>query len=701
MQMTQAPHDGTPAAAAKARARLTLRAVLSLLILGLSLITVGGTGIIAYRRSRSLLTELKQHEFAVNNRAAADEIERMLDEPAQLIFTEYIHRAQLGMLPLHDNLALGREFVERLRARKQLAWISYSDAATGDFTGASRNKNGDLILDRSHPGGNKGESEEVIVGEDGRLSPYHTDLPDAPYDPRKREWYLHAASADTTVWSVPYDFMDGNFGITASRAWHESGSSGVTGVFTVDFFLRDLNRKMGELSREQKDFVCVFQPDGALLCAPDGYLRQEFADTLGSLVKSNPPEDPAADDNGETKLLTVRQDGEQYLVALRYLNTSTGLRCVVASLAENTRVYRDANHTVFIIGLSGLGLLLVALAVGWGIAKRISRPLVILSGDLQKIGHFDLTPGALKKSIFRELQILIESSERMKSGLRSFLHYVPRELVRQLLHSGSDAALGVEPRRLTILFSDIENFTSYSERTPPGEIAGHLSRYFEMLTGAVWKYSGTVDKFIGDGLLAFFNAPLDVPNHETRACEAALAVFDEKSSGNAAAPLPFRTRIGLHTGEVLVGNVGTRERFAYTVLGDAVNAASRIEALNKVYGTAILASGDVREKTGDAFEWRHIDRVAVAGRRGSIEIHELIGAKGKVPAAILRARDLHEQAMQSYFARDIARARELFAGAAAARPADKAAPLMAGRCDTFLQGRPGEDWDGVHIHERK
>lgn len=688
--------------------RISLRAFLSLVMLALSLLTVGGMGLIAYSRSYDSLTMLKQREFAVANSTAAGEIRRLLDDPALRIFDEYTHRAQLGILPVHDTLALGREFAERLRAHPQLAWISYSDAATGDFTGVRRDeKNGDIIINRASQSVNRGLPAELLVGRDGSLAPHET-TPDwkEPYDPRESDWYLQAAKSNGTAWSAPYDFGDGVYGITASQAWRANGSQAVTGVFTVDFFLADLEREMGELSLEQRDFVCMFQMDGTLLCAPKTPGRWRSIVLLGRALKqaSDSP------DARQERLLTVKQDGVQYLVALHYLKTSTGLECVVANLARTSDVYQVAMDTAEKIAATGLILLCVALAAGWGIAKRISRPLGILSGDLQKVGEFDLTPGPLKKSIFREVHILIESSERMKSGLRSFLRYVPGDLVRQLLRSGRDATLGVEPRMLTIFFSDIENFTGYSERVPPGRLVLDLSGYFTTLRRVVREHSGTIDKFIGDGMLAFFNAPADVPGHERLACESALAALGELQPartaegalGSGAAPLPFRTRIGLHTGEVLVGNVGTPERFAYTVLGDAVNATSRIESLNKIYGTSILASGEVRDRAGGHFEWRHVDRVAVAGRSGTINIHELLGVKGgAIDPEILRARNLHEQALVFYFAQNLARARELFTEAAAARPGDKASQVMARRCEDLINNRPGESWDGVFVHKHK
>ncbi len=152
---------------------------------------------------------------------------------------------------------------------------------------------------------------------------------------------------------------------------------------------------------------------------------------------------------------------------------------------------------------------------------------------------------------------------------------------------------------------------------------------------------------------------------------------------------------------MLVGNIGTTTRFAYTVLGDAVNVSSRLEALNKLYGTQILASGEVRGRAGDGFEWRRLDRAVVAGRRGSLDIHELLGLKGAVDARRLQHRDLYEKALGLYFDRAFTEAQALFGKAATDDPDDKAAWMMILRCETNAMRPPPADWDGAFAYEFK
>lgn len=222
--MTPPSDMGKAPAQPVARRRISLRVFLSLLMLVLSLITVGGTAAVAYWLSYDSLTELKEDEFEITNRATANEIGRLLDDPAQRILSEFTHRAQIGMFPLSDPLPLGKELAERLRVRPHLAWISYSNATTGDFTGAWRDKDKSIVLNHSSPSVNGGLPVEYVVGLDGKLTPYQPDKPRATYDPRKTHWFAESLKSDDTVWSAPYRFADGNFGITASRAWRSESS---------------------------------------------------------------------------------------------------------------------------------------------------------------------------------------------------------------------------------------------------------------------------------------------------------------------------------------------------------------------------------------------------------------------------------------------------------------------------------------------
>jgi adenylate cyclase len=293
----------------------------------------------------------------------------------------------------------------------------------------------------------------------------------------------------------------------------------------------------------------------------------------------------------------------------------------------------------------------------------------------------------------------------MKASLRSFARYVPTDLVRDLLAQGHEARLDGRERPLTLFFSDVKGFTSVSEGMPPQQLVDALGDYLEVVTKAVGSHRGTIDKFMGDGVLAFFNAPSDDADHVVHACCAALETQANLAAARdgwvSAGRPPFFTRIGLHTAEVIVGNIGTPERFSYTVLGDGVNLAARLESLNKAYGTWILASDEVRRASGDAFEWRRVDRTAVAGRVGGTEIHELLGEAGQVGDALLGARDAYHEALRHYLDRRFDEAVRAFALAASLRPDDSAAVTLGRRAEAYAGEPPPDGWDGVFAQTHK
>ena len=210
--------------------------------------------------------------------------------------------------------------------------------------------------------------------------------------------------------------------------------------------------------------------------------------------------------------------------------------------------------------------------------------------------------------------------------------FAPVGIVRGLIESGRPLAPGMEQRLLTVFFSDVESFTSIAERLSPQELSDQTSRYFQNVTAAVAEEGGTIDKFIGDSVMAFWGAPLAVEDHAFRACVAALKASHRMNQLNRnwvkEGRQQMRVRFGVHCDTVVVGNVGSPERLSYTVMGDGVNVASRIEGLNKQFGTSICISESVYERVTDRVVTRPLGKVAVKGRATEIMVFELLGIVG-------------------------------------------------------------------------
>jgi adenylate cyclase len=277
---------------------------------------------------------------------------------------------------------------------------------------------------------------------------------------------------------------------------------------------------------------------------------------------------------------------------------------------------------------------------------------------------------------------------------------VPVDLVRELYESNREPRLGGELVEVSLMFSDIEGFTSLSERLPPDALARALGRYLEVMTAGVRSTQGTVDKFIGDSVMAFWNAPTRFPDHARRAAHAVLECLRgtrELYASEAWAGFPpLFTRFGLHTARVMVGHFGAPERLSYTALGDGVNLASRLEGLCKQYGVAVLATEAFVSAAGDEFAVRLIDKVAVKGKHEAVRVYELLGIRAECTNALAETAP-YGRALEAYFARKFDRALDHLRS----RNHDPPSRVLLERCEAMIARPPPPDWDGVYVASSK
>lgn len=670
------------------RWKVPFRVALLTLVLGSLLLTTGGIGLIAYRNSREALEDIKEKHHRLTSQAMASEIHRLID-PAQRILMEYQALAARSLLPLDDSDALGLRFAEALRARHFLGWLSYSDAATGRFVGAWRQNGGAIVVNQSAPAVDEGRPREAIIHPDGTRQPIDRGLP-AHYDPRTKPWFQRAMAAPGLVWSEPYLFNEGETGVTASLACRLPGRDAAEGVFTADFFLAGISRYLRTITRDRRSLAVVLSPSGEIVGSSsslagdhDAVFRAARA-ALPVRLEQIPP--------GEPVRFRVGVHGEKYDAIFTAFTLGSGFGYVFGIIGDESEFLGVAGRNARLTFLIALGATVFAASLAMLLAGRISRPLRQISADLQQVGKFQLRSQRRPSSRVREIDVMWESVERMKSGLRSFGRYVPVALVHELLSQGLDASLGAGNKPLTLFFSDIEGFTRISEKFTPEQVFAELSDYLELTTEIIVSTSGTIDKYMGDGVLAFYNAPGDVPDHASQACRAALEVQrrlalvapEREKEGRPV----FRARIGLHTSQVLVGNIGTSERFSYSVLGDGVNLASRLENLNKIYGTRILASEATFREAGAEFEWRMIDYLAVLGRTGGTLVFELLGERRELTSDLLRARDAYEEGLQCLLRHDFGKAVAHFQTAHELQPQDVAASVMLARATDLVSNPP-------------
>jgi class 3 adenylate cyclase/ABC-type nitrate/sulfonate/bicarbonate transport system substrate-binding protein len=283
-------------------------------------------------------------------------------------------------------------------------------------------------------------------------------------------------------------------------------------------------------------------------------------------------------------------------------------------------------------------------------SSRLSRPVENVSRQLQAIESLNFETHEEPPSHIKEIARLESAASLLRTSLKSFSSFVPLDVVRQLIKSGIPLTLGVEPRFLTVFFSDLENFSSHSETLAPDDLLVQISTYLEQVSAAISEEGGTVDKFIGDGVMAFWNAPVQRPDHVLRACagtlRAARRMQRVNDSWDAEGRPRIRIRIGLHCATVLVGNVGSSTRLNYTALGDGVNVAARLEGINKFFGTTICISDSIYGQVGTEILVRPLKRVHVKGRKTEFMIYELLALRDSDdPELGMRDRDEQLSAM--------------------------------------------------------
>ena len=680
--------------------RFTLLAAIIVLMVT-SLGAVSAFVLIRNNESSRAITRLQIDQATTDVR---NRIERFL-EKGPLALTRMQRLVERHFLNLDDADRLEVYLIAEMRADRDLTWLSYSDAQTGAFIGVTR-RDGMLILNRSALNVNGGRPQEWEIGDDGNRAPITPRLQES-YDPRTASWFHLGLEALQPLWTDLYKFAEGEWGVSTVLRLRRPGSIG--GVATADFHLRVIDEFLSNLrvGRNGRAAVMVPQLTGDPVILGSNSLPQTMkADVIAVANQLSAAGSDSASLDGQA--FRQQAGSDAVAMSLHMLASASGrpwfLTVMVPADEVNGPIQRATRDTLAV----STAFLAIGIALAIWIANAITRPIRNMSEDLRQVGELRLSGTTPTRSFLQEMDTMSKSLAAMKACLRSFSHYIPVELVRAMLDSGQEVEPGGETRVLTVLFTDIADFTKIAETLPPEQLSRELGSYFDVLEGAITEAGGLVDKFMGDGAMAFFNAPTLLEEHAARACEAALVVKDRLKQYNRDRHLagmpPFQTRIGLALGPAVVGNIGTSHRLAYTAIGDVVNLSSHLESLNKVYGTSILADGEVRAETAHAFEWRHLDRIAVAGRTAPVELFELLGRQGHVDPATLKIRDLHEAALRALIAGDFDTAERGFAAVVNAASSDHAARvLLAYTLETrqaFSTARASE-WSGVHVYTSK
>lgn len=295
------------------------------------------------------------------------------------------------------------------------------------------------------------------------------------------------------------------------------------------------------------------------------------------------------------------------------------------------------------------------------------------------------------------------TNARERSFLRNaFSRYLSADVISQIIDNPDMLSLGGQEKYMTAMFTDIAGFSTVSEQLAPGDLVRLLNIYLTQMSDIVLDVKGTIDKYEGDAIIAFFGAPVDDPEHAANACISAVrmkrveAELNERFLGEKMSPSPLFTRIGINTGEMVVGNMGTEKQMDYTIMGHAVNLAARLEGVNKQYGSWILISEETRNQIGDRFLIRPFDRVRVVGVNEPVQLFEVLEESSAAAARLREHAEQFTEAVQLFQQRRFDAARSLFADLLNDGMDDVPAEKYVKRCEHFLNEPPPGDWDGVY-----
>jgi len=533
----------------------------------------------------------------------------------------------------------------------------------------------------------------------------------ATFDPRNRPWFQKAMLTLPVIVTDTYQFAaSGEFGVTVARRF----DGRVPGALGVNFSLASmadfLHDALDNDSRGKIASMALIAGDQTVLASAgaDAHPTAERAVTVADLPPS--PLKMAAQITTDRKERIFDFGDETYVATTVALPGFMSLDVHAVYVAPVNAFVGPLNDALQRTILFSALLVLLGCPIIFYASGRIAKPVVLLTHKARRIRLFDLAPSKPIHSRISEVRDLAEAMAAMRESFAAFTKYMPVDLVRSIVQMNMKPEPGGSRQPVTVMFTDIQDFTPLCETLAPERVVETVCQYLQGMVTVVQDGGGTVDKFVGDAIMAYWNAPAPNVHHVRDACMTALKCQRWTNTDNrirAANGEPeLYTRFAVHTGDAIVGNVGSGNRLDYTVIGATVNTASRLEALNKYYGTQIIVSEQVVREAGPQFQVRYLDRVLPKGTQHPLTIYELIGIKPdavRAPADLIVPDELlvrctaWETVIAAWQDRDWPALAERSDAYRRLFGSDRLLEIYARRAQRFLSEPPQPDWNGVEI----
>jgi adenylate cyclase len=540
------------------------------------------------------------------------------------------------VLPINNPKAWYRYAIQALNTYPQIAMFLVGDKK-GNFLLSQRLPNGTIATKFINRSQKRPFTTWRYWNKDFQLIKKETNTTDT-YDPRLRPWYQGAQQSRRLYLTDLYIFYTGGKpGITVSSPILDEKNQ-VLGVIGSDIDLYGLSTFLKSLKIGKDGLAFIVNAKNELVAFPDPsrIIDWQAEDRVLRTVNVEELEIPSITEAFKMYRLTgagrvpVEVGGQEYLATFRDFPPTFGKRwqvVVVVPKDDFIGNVKQINRNALLISL---GILVVATVLLVLMSRGISRPILRLSAETERIRNFQLDNQFHMHTHISEIQQIQAAIDRMRASLRSFTRFAPEQIVKEVVVNGQETLLGGERREVTLLFSDLRNFTSYSEQTRPEKVVHILNTHFDKMVQLINQHHGFVVDFVGDALFAVFGAPERDPDHAKNAvfCAIDMQLARQRLNEdlNGARQPPMEMGIGINTGSCVVGNMGSLVRIKYGVVGHAVNLASRLESFT--VGGQVLISGATRQAVDGQFVMAGPLTVLGKGVESPIHLWEVRGVPG-------------------------------------------------------------------------
>lgn len=538
------------------------------------------------------------------------------------------------------------------------------------------------------------DENNTVIGSEKQLSNFRGSI---------RPWYTGAAEKKGLFWTDLYTYRSSinQVGITVSYPDVDKNGK-IKAVWGADIELEEMSDFLGTLHVGKRGHAMIIDENGKLIAYPGGeklIIKGKDDQTAISLSDVYPWMSDIYEEHKKTKKekYVIQIENEQRIVLFKSFPESFGKNWKIIIEAYENDFIGEVKHTNSQTLFFSLGALCISLIIISYASQKITRPIVALAHETDHIKDFRLDEEIQVNSFIREIQEIYDAVKKLKAGMRAFKKYVPSSVVKLVMNHGKEIEIGGQRRLITIFFSNVKSFTTITESLSPEQLTEQLSEYHSEMTAIINDCGGSVDKYIGDIVMAFWeqestNEQMQQAIRAALLCKKRAKELNERwySQGKPE----FFVRCGIHTGETVIGNMGSSERMNYTLIGDSVNLAKRLESVNKAYDTSIIISEDVYQTVQEKYLCRPLDIVRVKGKNKPIKIYEVIGFLESCSWEIVEAARKFERGFEYYIEQNFEAAAALITESQQGFGFDKPCEILISRCQNNMKKPPCEQWSG-------